>query len=363
MASPKALPLDPVQSAVIAGLRYVSGPGPGYARKKTSRGFCYVGADGKPMREKNELQRILSLVIPPAWTNVWICPLANGHLQALGTDARGRRQYRYHALYRQVRNQTKFSRMLAFGKVLPAIRQRVSHDLGLPGLPREKVLATVVRLLETTFIRIGNVEYARQNSSFGLTTLRNRHVEIEGSTLRFSFRGKSGQEHEVEVRDRRLARIVKQCHDLPGHELFQYVGDNGERHAVDSNDVNAYLHQIAGGDFTAKDFRTWAGTIQTALGLADIGIPDSEAEAKKNIVTAIKETARRLGNKPSTCRKYYVHPAILDTYSDGTLQQMVKPPDEGMIGSPDELHPEEICVLALIRKRESAAFTSSKVCA
>lgn len=305
------------------------------------------------------MRRIRSLVIPPAWTNVWICSLPHGHLQALGIDARGRKQYRYHPLYRQVRNHTKFSRLLDFGKVLPEIRQRVNRDLALPGLPREKVLATVVRLLETTFIRIGNVEYARENSSFGLTTLRNRHVAIEGSTLKFNFRGKSGQDHEVSIHDRRLARIVKECQELPGYELFQYKDELGERHSIDSSDVNGYLKEITGEDFTAKDFRTWAGTVQTALALAEIGPFQSETEAKRNIVAAVKSTASRLGNRPATCRNYYVHPAILESYMDGSLLGSVKRPEENAaaqaaVSNDLGLHPEELCVLEVIRKKAAS---------
>ncbi|MDQ6700225.1 MAG: DNA topoisomerase IB [Acidobacteriota bacterium] len=342
----------------MAGLRYISGSVPGFTRKRVGKGFCYVDLSGKPIRDKEEMRRIRSLVIPPAWTNVWICSLPHGHLQALGIDARGRKQYRYHALYRQVRNHTKFSRLLDFGKVLPEIRQRVNRDLALPGLPREKVLATVVRLLETTFIRIGNVEYARENSSFGLTTLRNRHVAIEGSTVKFSFRGKSGQDHDISIQDRRLARIVKECQELPGYELFQYKDEAGERHSIDSSDVNAYLKEITGEEFTAKDFRTWAGTVQTALALAEIGPFQSETEAKRNIVTAVKSTASLLGNRPATCRNYYVHPAILESYMDGSLVELVKPPNENTSGDVLGLHPEELCVLTVIRKKAASLIES-----
>lgn len=280
--------------------------------------------------------------------------MPNGHLQAVGFDAKGRKQYRYHPLYRQVRNHTKFARMLDFAKVLPTIRQSVQRDVALAALPREKVLATVVRLLETTFIRIGNVEYARENSSFGLTTLRNRHVEIEGSTMTFSFRGKSGQDHEISIQDRRVARIVKECQELPGYELFQYKDNAGERHTVDSSDVNAYLHDITGEEFTAKDFRTWAGTVQTALALAEIGAFQSETEAKRNIVAAIRSTASRLGNRPATCRNYYVHPAILESYLDGTLLQTVKPLEVEASSDDTGLHPEERCVLAIIRRKATS---------
>ncbi len=302
------------------------------------------------------MRRIRSLVIPPAWEQVWICPIEHGHLQATGVDARGRRQYRYHPQYRLIRNQTKFHRMLEFAAALPQIRERVQQDLKRPDLSREKVIATVVRLLETTFIRVGNEEYAKENSSYGLTTLRNRHVQIEGNTLRFHFRGKSGQMHDISIEDRRLARIVRECRDLPGYELFQYADEFGELHALDSSDVNTFLREITGEDFSAKDFRTWAGTVQCALALAEIGPYTSEAEAKRNIVEAIKRTAARLGNRPATCRKYYVHPAILDAYLDGSLIESLgcasQPQDPP---SPTELRPEEKCVVKIIRKELKAA--------
>jgi DNA topoisomerase-1 len=289
-------------------------------------------------------------VIPPAWKNVWICSIEHGHLQATGVDARGRRQYRYHPGYRQIRNQTKFHRMLAFAKALPSIRERVEHDLKRHGLPREKVIATVVRLLETTFIRIGNEEYAKQNASFGLTTLHDEHVRIEGCTIRFHFRGKSAQDHDITVHDKRLARIVRDCRDLPGYDLFQYVDEAGQTHCIDSSDVNAYLRDACGEDFTAKDFRTWAGTVQTALALAEMGPFKSETEAKRNIAAAIKNTASQLGNRPATCRNYYVHPAVTDGYLDGTLLNIVKPPEE--TGEPlasTDLHPEERAVVKLLQ--------------
>jgi DNA topoisomerase-1 len=258
-------------------------------------------------------------VIPPAWGKVWICPSPNGHLQAVGVDAKGRKQYRYHPQYRAVRDQAKFSRMIAFGAVLALIRRQVEQDLSRRTLSREKVLATVVRLLETTFIRVGNDEYAKENESFGLTTMKDRHVRIAGSKLMFRFRGKSGLEHTIELTDSRLARIVKQCRDLPGYELFQYVDEAGEICRVDSADVNRYVREITGQDFTAKDFRTWAGTILAARELHQAGPCRSESEGKKTIVAAVKTVAKRLGNRPATCRKYYIHPAILEAYSDGFL--------------------------------------------
>ncbi len=353
----KCVQVDPRDSARQAGLRYVTADGPGITRKRSGDSFTYVGVDGKRLEDEAHLERIRSLVLPPAWENVWICPSPLGHLQAVGIDARGRKQYRYHPHYREVRNETKFRKMLEFSRALPKVRKHIHQDLAKPGLPREKVLATVVRLLETTFIRIGNVEYARDNDSFGLTTLRNRHVQLEGNTVKFNFRGKSGQHHDIKLQDRRVAKIVRQCQDLPGYELFQYVDGEGERHSIDSCDVNAYLQEITGSEFTAKDFRTWAGTVQSALALAQIGSWESDAECKRNIIAAVKYTAQRLGNKPATCRKYYIHPTVLESYTDGTLLQYVKAPEEDFVPTDTSLHPEEICVLKLIQNWEAVSGT------
>ena len=314
-----SLVADPVESARSAGLRYVSGASRGYTRKRRGHGFTYEDAEGKVIRDAGTLRRIKSLVIPPAWTDVWICPSANGHLQATGRDARGRKQYRYHPDYRAARDQNKFNRMIAFGSALPRIRQQVENDLRSPGLRKRKVLATVVRLLETTCIRVGNDGYAKDNHSYGLTTLRNRHVTIEGRTLRFRFRGKSGQEQDVELKDEQLARIVRKMHDLPGYDLFEYLDEGGQPTKIDSEDVNDYLSEISGEDFTAKDFRTWTGTALAALALETLGGGKSKTEVKRHIVAAIKGTAALLGNHPPACRKYYVHPAILDSYADGSL--------------------------------------------
>jgi DNA topoisomerase-1 len=312
---------DPLESAQAAGLRYVSDASPGIRRRRSGRGFTYVGPDGRPVRDKATLVRIRSLAIPPAYTDVWICPSPSGHLQATGRDARGRKQYRYHPKWREVRDETKFGRMLAFSEALPRLRQRVEDDLAKPGLPREKVLAAVVRLLECTGIRVGNEEYARTNRSFGLTTLRDHHVEISGSTMRFEFRGKSGKTHRVALSDRRLARIVARCQAVPGAELFQYVDDEGGRVAIGSGNVNDYLREITGEDFTAKDFRTWAGTLQAVAALEEFGPAASAREAKSTILRAIDQVAERLNNTRAVCRKYYVHPAVLERYESGTLHQ------------------------------------------
>jgi DNA topoisomerase-1 len=316
--------VDPVESAKAAGLRYVSDDEPGIRRKKRGKGFAFLGPDGKPVKDEKTLERIRKLAIPPAWTDVWICPRANGHLQATGRDAKGRKQYRYHADWRNVRDETKFGRMIAFGEALPKIRERIESDMSLRGLTREKVLATVVKLLETTLIRVGNKEYVKQNNSFGLTTLRDQHVEVEGSKLRFEFRGKSGKDHSVEVHDRRLARIVKACRDVPGQKLFQYLDENGERQSVSSEDVNAYLRETTGEDFTAKDFRTWGGTVLALSALLEVGACESEREANKAVVEAIKHVSGQLGNRPAICRKYYVHPVVIDSFLQGTLGQTLE---------------------------------------
>jgi DNA topoisomerase-1 len=356
----RRLPKDPRKSAKLAGLRYIHCGIPGIQRKRAGKGFAYFDVDSHAVRDRETLGRIRSLVLPPAWQSVWICPFSDGHLQATGVDARGRRQYRYHPHYRRIRNHTKFHRMLDFAKALPKIRAHVEKNLKLPGLPRPKVIATIVKLLETTFIRVGNEEYAQENSSFGLTTLRDRHVRIEGGTLRLQFRGKSAQMHDVAVEDKRLARIIRDCRDLPGYELFQYVDDLGEIHSVDSSDVNGYLHEISGEEFTAKDFRTWAGTIQTALVLAESEVASSESAAKRTIVAAIKQTAARLGNRPATCRNYYVHPTVIDSWLDGTLPTALKAYANGSAANHDfaGLHPEEASVIALIRKRSAALIES-----
>jgi DNA topoisomerase-1 len=345
-------PVDSIQCARSAGLRYVIDTSPGIRRKKTGTGVVYIGADGHVIRDAEILARIKSLAIPPAWRDVWICPIEHGHLQATGVDAKGRKQYRYHPRWREVRDETKYDRMLIFGRMLPTIRKRVQHDLSRPGLCREKILATVVRLLETTLIRVGNEEYARQNDSFGLTTMRDRHVDVSGTTLRFAFRGKSGITHAVDLTDRRLAKIVKQSQDLPGYELFQYIEEDGTRASIDASDVNAYLKEIAGDEFTAKDFRTWAGTVLAARALQECQAFDSQAQAKRNIVQAIEAVAKRLGNTKAVCRRCYIHPAVITHYMDGSLLQTLnRRLKKELTQSVHRLSREESAVLALLQQR------------
>lgn len=348
---------DPPAAAKAAGLRYVNDTKPGIRRDSGK----FFDASGAPVTDESTLARIKALVIPPAWTDVWICPQANGHLQATGRDAKGRKQYRYHAKWRTVRDDVKYERMLNFGKALPAIRAEVDRALKLPGLPRDKVLATIVYLLEATMIRIGNEEYARTNKSFGLTTLRDRHVKVEGSDIAFHFRGKSGVFHDIELHDRRLAKIIARTRELPGQELFQYLDADGERHSVDSSDVNDYLRQITGEEYTAKDFRTWSGTVLAALALQEFEKFDSETQAKKNIVRAIESVASRLGNTPTICRKCYVHPAVLEAYLDGSVLEALRTTsEEALVKDLHALRPEEAAVLAMLQQRLSMATASGK---
>jgi DNA topoisomerase I len=350
--APGDVQIDPVKSARMAGLRYVTDLAPGIRRKRAGKHFSYVGVDGQPIDDLATLKRIKSLAIPPAWIDVWIAPTPRGHIQATGRDAKGRKQYRYHPKWRQARDETKFYRMLEFGRALPTIRARVKEDLARPGLPREKVLATVVKLLEATLIRVGNEEYARENKHYGLTTMRNRHVDVAGSKVIFHFKGKSGIEHEVDVADRRLANIVKRLQDLPGHHLFQYVDEDGHRQDVDSDAVNAYLQEITGQSFTAKDFRTWAGTLLAAQTLQEFESFDSETQARKNIVQAIERVAERLGNTPSVCRKCYVHPEIIEAYMEGTTTHAVRElVEQEMAHGLSDLSPEEAAVMALLQQR------------
>jgi DNA topoisomerase I len=310
---------DEKQSAEVAGLRYFIPKGQGIRRRRAGKGFLYIDPQGEPIRDRGTLERIQSLVIPPAWTSVWISPQANTHIQAVGRDARGRKQYRYHPKYRKIRDLVKFDRMRAFGRALPRIRRIVSRDLTRKGLPKRKVLAAVVRLLESTFIRVGNEEYAEENGSFGLTTLRNQHVQILGEMLKFKFRGKSGQNHEIILEDRRLSRIVRKCRDIPGSALFQYLDEQGQPQTLDSGDVNDYLREIVGGEFTAKDFRTWGGTCLAAGFLMTNCTDSSDRPSKAALAEVVKQVGLKLGNKPAACKKYYIHPAVMNCYTGNLL--------------------------------------------
>jgi DNA topoisomerase-1 len=347
--------IDPLESAKLAGLRYIGDDTPGIRRERHGDSFRYFDARGRPIADEAELQRIKSLGIPPAWTDVWICPQPNGHMQATGRDAKGRKQYRYHPRWREVRDETKYGRLLAFGRALPRIRARVEQDLRRPDLSREKVLATVVRLLETTLIRVGNPEYARANGSYGLTTMRDKHAVVEDAKVIFQFRGKSGKQHSITLKDRRLAKIVKRCRDLPGYELFQYIDKSGQRQTIGSADINDYLREIAGEEFSAKDFRTWAGTLLAAMALRELAPQGSPAEAKKNVVRAIEDVAERLGNTPSICRKCYIHPAVIDAYLDGSLVETLQQRAEDLRDSEPDLDPEEAVVLGFLQQRLAAA--------
>jgi len=339
-----------IASARAAGLRYTTDAKPGIRRTRHGSNFRYFNAAGRRVTSTEELARIRSLVIPPAWEEVWICPDPRGHLQATGRDARGRKQYRYHPKWREIRDETKYDRMIGFAQALPEIRERTDRDLKKPGVPREKVLATVVQLLEKTLIRVGNDEYAKQNRSFGLTTLRDGHVDVRGGRVRFAFRGKSGIEHEIDLDDRRLARIVRACRDIPGYDLFQFYDEDGKRQSVGSTDVNAYLKELTGEEYTSKDFRTWAGTVLAAQLLRDFEAFESEAQAKKNIVQAVESVAKRLGNTKAVCRKCYIHPAILDSYIDGSMLKTVaqrarRAARNGSLGA------AEAAVLGLLQRR------------
>ena len=316
------LTTDPERSAAAAGLRYVEVRSPGIRRVRAGKGFRYLDPKGRPIRRKAVLERIRALVIPPAWTEVWICPDPRGHIQAVGLDDRGRKQYRYHARWRVVRDETKYGRLIAFARALPRTRARVARDLELPGLPREKVLAAVVRLLEMTLIRIGNDEYAQENKSYGLTTLRDPHADVAGSAVEFRFRGKSGVKHTISIEDPQLAKIIRRCQDLPGQELFQYLDDAGEPQDIGSEDVNAYLQAITGAEFTAKDFRTWGGTVLAFCALAGCNECETKRQAKQAVVQVVDQVAERLGNTRAVCRKCYVHPAVFETYLDGLFGRL-----------------------------------------
>ncbi len=335
-----------------AGLRYVSDAMPGISRRRAGKGFVYRGVDGRTIADSDLLAWIRSLAIPPAWQKVWISPFRDGHLLATGRDAKDRKQYRYHPRWRAIRDGVKFDRMLAFGRALPAIRAAVAADMAKPGLGRRKVLATVVHLLETTLIRVGNDEYAKANKSYGLTTLRDRHLKVEGAQFRFSFTGKGGKRHTITLRNRRLAQLVRRLQDIPGQELFQYYDEEGQRHAIDSADVNEYLREIAGGEFTAKDFRTWSATVLAAWALNEFESFDSQAAAKRNITQAIERVAGRLGNTPAICRKSYVHPEVVGAYLDGSLVQSLKGEVEAKLREElAGLQPEEVAVHIFLQQR------------
>jgi DNA topoisomerase-1 len=340
--------VDPYQAAALAGLHYASPEGVGVKRVRSGRGFKYVDSEGQAVAERAFLRRVRSLVIPPAWASVWISADPNGHIQAVGWDAKGRKQYRYHPLYREVRDHAKFDRLIEFGRVLPKIRAAVSTDLAVKGLPQRKVVAVVVRLLEETCIRVGNEEYERLNGSFGLTTMKSRHVTIEGSELRFRFKGKSGQTHDILMKDTRLARIVRACQCIPGYELFQYKDETGEVHSVNSEDVNTYLSETSGGSFTAKDFRTWAGTCTAANFLRQREPVTTQTDFKRVTAEVVKLTAEKLGNRAATCRKYYIHPMVFTAFENGTLfKAFEKYPNENQ--TPEgELKPEEQAVLHML---------------
>ena len=339
-------------AAKAAKLHYVSDRKPGIRREPSEDGFAFFNPDGSRIEDEAEIARIKKLAIPPAYTDVWICRDPNGHLQATGRDARERKQYRYHPKWRVVRDEAKYGHMLVFGRVLPAIRAQVERDLAMPGLPRRRVLAAVVKLLEKTLARVGNEEYARDNKSFGLTTLRNRHTRVRGSRIAFDFRGKHGIDHHVDLTDRRLANIVTRCRELPGQHLFQYLDADGERHTIGSDDVNEYLREISGEDITAKDFRTWAATNLAAMALRELERFDSEAKNKKNVVQAVEAVAGMLGNTPSVCRKCYIHPAIFDGYLDGSLLEGLKArADEALEDTKSGLTAEEVAVTAFLSRR------------
>ncbi len=339
-------------SARAAGLRYTTDSKPGIRRTRHGSAFRYLSAEGRRVTSGEDLSRIRSLVIPPAWEEVWICSDARGHLQATGRDARGRKQYRYHPKWREIRDETKYDRLIGFAQALPQVRERTDRDLKKPGVPREKVLGTVVQLLEKTLIRVGNDEYAKQNRSFGLTTLRDGHVDVRGGRVRFTFRGKSGIDHEINLDDRRLAKIVRACRDIPGYDLFQFYDDQGKRQSVGSADVNAYLKELTGEDYTSKDFRTWAGTVHAAQLLRDCTAYESAAEAKRHVLKAVESVAKRLGNTKAVSRKCYIHPAIFDSYADGSMIK-TRVARAQRSRSPYALNECEAAVLALLQGRSS----------
>ena len=347
------------------GLRYVSDLAPGIRRRRAGRGFAYSDPRGRRVTDARELDRIRNLVIPPAWTDVWICTDPHGHLQATGRDARGRKQYRYHARWRAFRDETKFARLAGFAKSLPAIRRRTARDLRRHGIPRERALAAVVDLLDRTLIRVGNEEYARENRSFGLTTLRDRHVEVDGASLRFTFRGKGGKEHVVDIHDRSLARLLGRMQDLPGQHLFQYLNGDGSAHPICSDDVNEYLREAAGDEYSAKDYRTWGATAHVADELIAAGPAPSVKKAEANVADAIRSAAERLGNTPRVTRLSYVHPLVIDAYVDGTLadrwERASRAARSGRGGSRSGLSDSEAILRRVLENESSSAFSASSV--
>jgi DNA topoisomerase-1 len=351
-AAPSPVITESVEHAKEADLRYVTDEQPGITRRRAGHGFAYFHPDGKPVKDPDTLSRIRALVIPPAWNDVWICPLDNGHLQAVGRDARGRKQYRYHPRYREVRDSVKYERMIDFAKALPRIHRATARDLKKPGVPREKVLAAVVRVMEKTLIRVGNDEYANQNESYGLTTLRDAHARVRGRKVTFEFRGKGGVEHEIDLDDPRLATIVRKCQELPGKELFQYLDDSNNVADVNSADVNDYLRAVAGNGFTAKDFRTWAGTVLAAKALQALEEIDTKTARKRKVVRAVEAVAQRLGNTTAVCRKCYIHPAVIDAYLDGSLaESLSRAAGRELRQSMGKLPSEQAAVLGLLQQK------------
>ena len=345
---------EPEEAAKDAGLVYINGDEPGIRRMRSGRGFRYLEPGGRAVTDDRTLARIKALAVPPAWKDVWICPSPRGHIQATGIDAAGRKQYRYHEGWRAMRDRTKYDRMIPFGEALPSMRKRVREDLALPGLPREKILATIVRLIDLTYIRVGNARYAKANGSFGLTTMRARHADVNGSTVRFEFKGKSGKEHVVDVRDPRIAKIVKRCQEIPGQRLFQYLSEEGDRRPISSDDVNEYLRHISGADFTAKDFRTWAGSV---LALRELCAPSGErsgGDARRSVNAAIEHVASQLRNTVAVCRACYVHPAVIAGYLNGSLSEVrlrrVRTRDQV---PDDRLRPDEMALLRFLRSAPS----------
>jgi DNA topoisomerase I len=344
-ANDAADPTPSASDAEKAGLEYVNDGEPGIRRKKRGTGFTYLDSDGKTVRDPYDLARIRSLAIPPAWTDVWICASEHGHLQATGRDSKDRKQYRYHVDFTAVRDSAKYERLVEFAKILPTVREDIETQMALPGLPRDKVLATIVHLLDSTLIRVGNDAYARDNASYGITTLRNGHVKIAGAELRFQFKGKSGKSWRVTVRDRRVAKIIRSCQELPGQHLFRYLDEDGNAQRITSTDVNDYLSKLTGGEVTAKDFRTWAGTVLAANLLHEIGKPDSAAAAKRQIRTALHQVAMRLGNTVAICRKCYVHPSVLEAYGTGELRL------RRLVTKDGALRPDEAATLRFLQRR------------